>query len=200
MEFCKKSQVYTLMYNKTKGIGLLKQDKRVKRVVSGKDYLKIFTNPITPKFMYDKNKLKNFYLCPVGEYEITITKHISFLGVDINRLDNIPFYGNHHVHICDKWSPKICWGSAENEVDEIKFQKDWYWLAKRCLDLLEDGDIEPGQNRHHYNIFTKLMYKYAYDKKNKKLMEKIDKLRKRKLKYYGYNNYNLNHFKECLED
>ena len=87
-----------------------------------------------------------------------------------------------HYHISSMGS--ICWGNAENEVSTIRDNKDWFWLVKRCLDLLEDGNPEYGETKKWYNDMYDLMIDYAKGKRNRKLAEKLKRIQREKLKEY----------------
>ena len=88
-----------------------------------------------------------------------------------------------HFHISDRFESKICWGSAEEEIGTIQRNKDWFWCAKRVLDLLEDGDYEHGVMQAFYKSMIGLQAKYALQKNKKDMFEKIKKIAQRKINW-----------------
>ena len=181
MEFLKKRNDYIVMYSKQQAVKLLRADKRVKKVEVTDKKMYIYTHPITP--IVTREDYKGSFLCPIGIYKITISSCSKYIDCKIKR-ENW-YRGMHHYHIKDGWSGDgICWGSADNEVDIIKDNKDWFWLVKRCLDLLEDGNPESGETEKWYDDMYDLMINYAKGKKNRKLADKLKKIQEIKLKNY----------------
>ncbi len=173
------------MYSKDEAVKLLRGDKRVKKVITNSKTMYIYTHPITP--IITKEEYKGSFLCSIGTYKIAITNHSHYITCKIRRekwKEDV-----HHYHIEERWgtygSGEICWGTVKSEVSTIKDNKDWFWLAKRCLDLLEDGNPEYGETRKWYHNMYDLMIDYAKSKRNKKLAEKLEKIQKRKLKTCG---------------
>ena len=181
MKFLKKRTDYFVMYSKQEAVKLLKADNRVKQVRVTAKRMYIHTHPIIP--VVTKESYKGTYLCPIGTYRITITERPELINAIIKREKRTGKI--HHYHIQDNWrGDHICWGTADSEVNIIKDNKDWFWLAKRCLDLLEDGNPEYRETEKWYDNMYDLMIDYAKGKKDYKLAEKLEKIQKKKLKNY----------------
>lgn len=181
MKFLKKRSGYKVMYSKSEAKELLTADRRVKKVTVTQRRMYIYTKPIIP--VVTKEAYKDTFLCPIGTYKIVITSYSHNIYAKVRREKSIGKM--HHYHIQENWDHEgCCWGSAESEVDTIEDNKDWFWLAKRCLDLLEDGNPEHGETEKFYGNVYDLMIDYASSKRNRKLAKKLRRIQKAKLKNY----------------
>lgn len=184
MKFVRRLSTYSTLYTKKQAEKELLKDERIDIINSNKNQMIVFTNPITPK--PTMKKYKNFFLCPIGRYEIIIDSNNSKLNINIKLMNNNVYTYVHHSHINYSWCYPICWGNASSEVNTIFEENDWYWLVKRALDLLEDGNPEKGNYDLFYNVMTKLMYQYAYQNNyKKKMLKDIMKIRYNKFKKEG---------------
>ena len=149
MKFLRKRQTYDIMYKKEDAIENLRMDSRVSRIVSGGRFklfkhILIYTNPIIPSSQNEHRENK-YILHPIGRYRIKLIDMGGMLDCSIKRIPKGIGTRNkwYHYHIGPD-GDNICWGHAAEEIYTIKNNKDWYWLGKYCLSLLEDGDLETG--------------------------------------------------------
>jgi len=190
---------YKRMYNKKQAVELLKRDKRTKKVGDKIRKLTVYTNPIVPKC----TDVKNIFIYPIGRFKIEIKETVKYLSTLIERV-NGPFNpeytdgsGFTHFHIRPSWSNRgICWGSADEEVENIQYNKDWFWLVKRCLDLLEDGNPENGHENSFYYSMIGLQIKTAREDKNKEALFRLRKILRR---YDVYKRIRTDYYEELRE-
>lgn len=193
MLFARKTHNYTVMYDKKKSTEMLLADERIKSVKTSVGKMVVVTNPITLK----SEKFAKWVLGPIGTYTINVKYNFKYkkLDVTIKRNEGTLDYNCEfflHFHIRDNWHDKICWGSAYKEVDIIRENKDWFWLVKRLIDLLEDGEPEysglhkKGNEADFDNYFISLIgLQASYAKKHKlyddKLKKKLSQFWKKKV-------------------
>jgi len=174
MKFLKKREEYKVVYNKTQAIKELKEDARVGNIKSSFKALIIITKPIIPHgFKGDK-----IFVYPVGTYEIILKERRGKISVKINRREGILDNGDGykrviHQHIRTNWEDDhgeagICWGNREKAIKEMERNKDWLWIAKTCLDILNDFE-ETGIKRA-------LLFQADYMKKDKKAIKVLEKM------------------------
>lgn len=176
MRFARRTQTYQKVYRKPEAIKFLLQDERVERIESlapYRDGIAIYTNPIIPT----GSKL---ILGPIGRYKIQIYKTgAKCLDLNIDRHNNgvkNPNEGGCHrlaPHINQSWGSTICWGNAFGEQEIIRKSGDWFWFAKRALDLLSDGRPEGNGWKR---VILLLQYKSAIEENNPRLKKKIMRL------------------------
>lgn len=156
----------------------LKKDRRVKSVVKKRNSIFIETKPILPK---TSDKDNDILLAPIGVYTIEIYSRTYDITYEVTRK---------HGGVAHRWSyyhPHVdnsgcCFGNVDDEIDTIRDKKDYYWLAVRILDLLEDGDVEEDEEVRYYSIMIKLQRSYlrkykprGYARLLKVLSEKFEK-------------------------
>ena len=183
MEFLKSRYEYKTIFSKEDAIKELKKDNRIKNIIATKRQLLILTHPIVP----DSQDIT--FLFPIGIFKIKIFLkydsdiHEDVLHCDINRVGGgITTQGIHTLHIQTGFNDKICWGNMDSTIPTICENKDWFWLAKKCLDIIEDGEIYEEPLDHASWLYS-LQIKFAYEndekyrkRKIKILREKIDDL------------------------
>lgn len=147
MDFPRRSSGYFVPYTKKEAIKELLSDGRINKITSTKKGMQIITNDINP---HCNGKFKKIYLAPIGQYIISIINYNGFkitiknsLG-DIKVLEGTGWDGTkfHHFHISSAFTRGICWGSVTNDIGSIKYQKDYYYGVKYCLDLIQDGNYD----------------------------------------------------------
>lgn len=184
MNFQRRSENYTVIFNRRQAIEELKRDIRVEEIIDNGKSLKIVTKPILLK--KERRCRDDFYQCPIGRYTISITstpiRHQ--LNCQIIRCENyVYFSGNtyYHLHL-NADAGTICWGDSDYETYKMKLNRDWYWLGKTCLDLLEDGGFETEDTDMTYGIYGRLQIDYAFKHRlpgRYKIKERLDKIIKR---------------------
>ncbi len=197
MLFARKTHDYTVMYKKREAVKMLLADERVKSVNSFPSKMIVITNPIFLK----SERFNKWILGPIGTYTITIKCNVKHnnLKINIKRNEGTLIFKNNivemlvekflHFHVRTNWTDNnICWGTANEEVNIIRKNKDWFWFVKRVLDLLQDGDPEydNGYEREFDNFFICLIgLQASYAKKhnlyNTKLKKELIKFWKRKI-------------------
>ena len=135
MQFLKKRNKYKVMYNKEQAIKMLLKDKRIAKVKNYKYGLRVITNPMIPK----SHNIS--YQYPIGSYTISLFDSFdNNIKIDIIRNEGTLFNNILAFHIRNSFTGKICWGTLGEEIGILKNNKDYFWIIKRCLDLIEDGD------------------------------------------------------------
>lgn len=185
----KKRKEYYKTYSKEQAAKMLREESCVKIVFETKDSLYIETKPITPIPKDKRNK--KMFVCPIGTFSIKIEKYKKLESLkmpDINRLQG-PFvdyddYGSngwHTHHIFDGWNNKVCWGNVSELISKLRYNQDWYWLAKVCLEIITDGNPEPEYRDIYDRVMLYLQYQYAIIKNNNQWKKKLQVLLKKKL-------------------
>ena len=168
MEFLKSDTVYSVIYSKEQAVDELKKDSRIDSIISTNNTILITTHAIIPYSSTFR------FLSPIGIYTIKIFD-TGYLTLSIKRIgggicnDDIII-----PHIRDSFG--ICWGNMAETVETIKIKKDWYWLAKKCLDLLEDGEMRE-YPEHLTCWFCSLQIKFMLEINYKNKKELINLLR-----------------------
>lgn len=172
----KRRNEHIVMYDKEESIKLLEQDSRVRKIINEKYELTIMTRPVR---LTPEKKGNVMLICPIGKYKIIIEKSQSgnyISSVEIERVGGtvssfpkgLGYLEQWHTHhISEEMSPKICWGSAEEEYDILRRNCDWFWLAKMALDLVYDSEKEKDHARIYDYVVPFLQLKYALQVKNK---------------------------------
>ena len=177
MQFLKKSRGYIVQYDRKETVKELENDKRVESVEVTPQTMIIRTNPIKPAVV--ASYCKSILLKPVGRYVITLKALKTKISIDIKRVEGAIMDEWHHPHINLKWST-ICWGSAEDDMYYIQANKDWYWAARKCLELLDDFD-DVGLDVELVELLGLAQLQYGKGKKFKeKLRKKANSLLNRK--------------------
>jgi hypothetical protein len=191
MNFLTKREEYKTVYNKKQAIQQLKNDERIKKIKTLKEGLIVYTKPIYPKSK--QKKFNKIYDYPIGTYKITLGKcpyHTTSISVE--RLEGCtPTEKWQHIHINEAWMSDVCWGNISERIMIMKKYKDYYWIIKTCLDLLEDGEQDEGLCiKDIYHIFIGLQV--TYEKQHKNRADIIKKLKDRHKKYVK-EKYNKNY-------
>jgi hypothetical protein len=106
----------------------------------------VITNGLMPARV--KPGLEPLIKGPTGEYEIYIRQPFSSDGTMLrNHLDvrisrrycMVQDRIQTHITHDDDWN-QMCWGSAAEDVGQIRDKLDWYWLSEYALNLIEDFD------------------------------------------------------------
>lgn len=181
MKFKKRSDDYQVGIKKQQAIKELREDIRVASIKVHRKGLYILTNPITPKITIKNNRrisfYNNYFLCPIGTFEIAIKE----FGRDLEmRIKRIPVWEvddyTQTPHISGDDGDDICWGSIEDELQQASKNKDWFWAVKLCLDLIEDGNYD-GDISGWHEVMTGMQIDYA--KRNIKDKHLIETLKQR---------------------
>jgi hypothetical protein len=163
MQFLKKTNQYIVEYTLKQAVQKLKEDDRVKLVCSCPFFengpnkgnmMFIHTNSITPRTF--KPGLSKLIKGSTGEYLIYIKedKSIQLVPDDKGALYNeenirlrvkiarkLGTIGcSIHPHVVGRDFGGICWGSANEDIEIISKNLDWYWVGRYALNLLEDWD------------------------------------------------------------
>jgi len=169
MIFLKKTPGYVVNRTKPQSVKELKNDLRVDKITSRLNKLIITTIPIQPHgFPGDE-----LFIYPVAVYKIVIK-------MPANRLKDaikITPTGK-HPHM---FSDGICWGQFREELLQIKKHKDWYWIAKRVLDFLNDfGRENRGPPLGFYSSWVdrRLKWQLEYMENDPKAKKKLKALNK----------------------
>lgn len=183
MKFIKRSDNYQVGIKKQQAIKELREDSRVKSITVHRNIgLYILTNPIIPKITIPyKRKIlfydDNYFLCPIGTFEIAIKEYPKNLVICIKRIPvwELDDY-TQTPHISDNDGSDICWGSIEDEAQQACKNKDWFWTVKLCLDLIEDGNYDSDIGGWH-EVMIGMQIDYA--KRNIKDKQLIETLKQR---------------------
>lgn len=175
MKFLRKREDYVSPYNKEETKKLLLEDKRVAKVNITKNGMVIHTAPLIPK---GKNKAENMISAfPVGTYRIQLYGKRT-VTVYIRRKQGAKGEGYHHPHIHPSYGYEhgdrgTCFGTLLSEMQVLKENKDWFWLAKRSLDLLDDFNFSTyGKTVRESWVDWLMDYQINYNRNNKEpLME-----------------------------
>ena len=189
MEFLKTESSYLVTDTKKDAVQLLKQDSRVDKVrINLRQCIVITTYPIKP--ICKNRKYGKVIKYPIGTYTITLKPRLNSISVYIKRIHGGTGKNKRdiHPHInLEGTDNGICWGSVQTEVDEIKKNRDWLWLAKRALDILEDGEpeIDSDGDLRFQGLFVRIIIelqvkylreKYGNSQQNKKRMKMMYEL------------------------
>ena len=176
MDFARRRYEYKTEYTKQQAVRLLKQEDRVKSVHITKTGMMIIkTIPLIPKgYGFDEIALGS-----IGSYVIRISGR-NKLCITIKRLEGSAYERWHHWHINTAWDDKVCWGSVEKEIYEICRNKDWFWAAKRCLDLVWDCFPEKSQDYDRY-VYRLIKFQETVNPKLKKALKKGEKILMKRL-------------------
>lgn len=170
MRFLTKRYDYRVEYSKAQARTMLLGDRRVDKVVCKRKKMIIKTVPIKPTDV----GFKDMILVPFGTFTIKLTEFSTTLHIDIIYDGKITYAPNPHLN----FTGGLCWGNAEEEVEIIRSYKDWFWLAKRCLDLIDDFEDEDWCDLDLVALFIKLQLYYAKAKRLKgreRLSRKLEK-------------------------
>jgi len=181
----KKREEYRNQYNKTESCKMLRQDERVKKIISKHKSIFIYTYPVMLK--PKQRSLKKLIVCPVGEYVISIKKLSNELIIDINRIGGYICLGNtfscdfklDSMHVADfsfNYGSRMCWGDANCDITKICNNRDWYWAGKLSLELLYDSHKGAESITFYKKINLALQLKYALDNKNAKWKKQLRSL------------------------
>lgn len=181
MTFLKRRSDYQKVYSKNEAIKRLREEEKIiEKITSSLGKMIIHTIPIIPKgFEGDM-----IFLYPVGTYKIVLTEKTRVISVNITRkegkvrkkLDDTEYNKTwHHAHIRTSWEKPICWGNIDEEVEVIRQKKDWYWLVKRCLDLILDWKMEDGYKPTEEWVDTKMVFQLDYMKEDPRVLNKLIK-------------------------
>lgn len=179
MKLLRKRAKYASVLPKEKAATELRKDRRIKKVVSTKDGLTIYTKPIIP--ICDCDITLDY---PIGEYIIDVLWD-SYFETEIQRIGEALSDYKKSIHVFR--SGNICWGNAEYQIETIIENKDWFWFVKRVLDVLEDGEDE---DIGEFQVTFTLQIDYARQKGQKKiislLQESYDEWYMKFEEEYGY--------------
>jgi hypothetical protein len=191
MKFRKRSDNYKVSMSKHNAIKELKGDERIAKIRVFRTGFGILTQPIMPKLTNKRNILfkDNYYLCPIGEYKIIITiNNKKYLDIKIIRIPKWKANNYYQTpHITD-YGEDICWGSIEDEIQQVCMKKDWYWAIKLSLALLEDGNYDTIFGAWHKTMIG-LQIDYATHILKDVNLIKILKERFQRVEGCDYNNY-----------
>jgi len=56
---------------------------------------------------------------------------------------------------------RICWGNIKEEVQRAKIERDWYWLSKLSLELVQDSHFELAFRRLSMMVFLAMQSDYV---------------------------------------
>ena len=212
MIFLKRSNDYKVVYKKKQAAEELMTDDRVDYIENKSPFkMVIHTKSIIPVTAIRKSLI----LAPIGNYTIELSfkrknqkisryaeyKHNEII-IDIKRKqgfikNNIWNSSAIHSHIYTTYS--ICWGSAEDDINIFCKHKDWYWVAKTCLNLLEDFFDKRTYEMSQIDVLVKMQIEFMNNEKfTEKIKEKTrkvfnnDKMKKIYNKYFQEN--------PCLEE
>lgn len=174
MNFVKNSPEYIVIYSRRQAIEMLKEDKRVATAIMTSDGMEVISSPIVPKG----------YTEPVGTYRIVLEKSDKYLSISIKRVEGTAYCDGTRLeqyHIQPGYgggteSDNVCWGNLAGRVDKMKEKKDWFWLAKSCLDLIcdwkrevtDNGDRKSGETSKRYIKALSTQYKEYHRGEKKK--------------------------------
>jgi len=131
---------YIVLYKEEKDIvkELMKDSRVANCFFNGSKKLTVRTKPLTPKgFGFDK-----IMIGPIGTFKIIIEDEGDELYYRVMRIENTTGERETlHIFSADSDSRRgieMCLGNIEDEIDTLKTKKDYYYLAKRFIDLCED--------------------------------------------------------------
>ena len=179
MIFARKRNEYKVEYTKAQAKKLLLQDERIDKITMGIIKMIVVTKPFIPKgFEGD-----SIFIYPVGTYKITLTKMISKIGIKIVRMEgyvqhtpggNKEWYTPHinRYYYSEHGENGICWGSILEEMRIMQENKDWYWIVKRCLELINDFSY---YTRYEDRAIRRFAYMVDYVGDDEKARRRIEK-------------------------
>lgn len=186
MEFIKNISRYTVSYSRNTAIKLLRKDNRILKVINHLPQLAtkkspykngeiiLYTHPIIPSF-----NLKWMLPVPIGRFKITIIERPNSIFTRIKNLDGSVTYEGYifqQPHIQREDGSEICWGSIDENMEDIENNKDIYWMALTALNYLDDGDLEDGYEDRWTTIMIGLQIQYALKNHKIKLTNKLIQL------------------------
>jgi hypothetical protein len=126
---------YKVQFSKGEAVKELKKDPRVAKITTTPLSMTIITIPIIPKCQ------ENIHNRVVGTYKIEIGYKLRKISHKVTRIQGrLQHFSNRDQHTHIMSDGHICWGNVEDEIKIISNKKDWYWLVKRCLDLIYNFD------------------------------------------------------------
>lgn len=193
MDFVRHISTYTVAYPRNTAIKLLRKDNRILKVINHPPRLAtkkspykngeiiIYTYPIIPSF-----NLPWMMPYPIGRFKITIYEKEHSIFANIINLDGTMYIDDstfQQPHIQRDDGSDICWGSADENIDDIEDNKDIYWLALTALNYLHDGELEDGYEDRWTVIMIGLQIKYALKNHKTRIANKLIDLFNKKTKY-----------------
>lgn len=194
MEFLRNSEKYFVQFKTPKQAAAeLNLDPRIKRAyVNAKKQLIVHTHPI-----YITGRGFDFFakMFPVGPFTLEMAakkdSEGAFIQVGFRRngpgkqvsshigdeLENVLSEVNGSWrNTSSHWAwGGSCWGNIKPEMVKLCVNKDWYWLAKRSIDLLCDFSHPRANLRSVYHGLSYFMKDYLNDN-SKNLNRDLDKL------------------------
>ncbi len=186
-----------VQHTKREAAKALRKDERVDTVLVRPNFMVIKTMPLKT----DGSFHPELVLKPTGTYTITIKYLKSYDGLEIKMIrregwvTSIHSSRRHHLHIDDSNTyNRVCFGSAQSEVNKICNNSDWYWVGVMCLNLLEDFTDHNTSVVRAIEHLVVAQIKYVKDEKfteriKKKVINIIKKDKKLMESYLGECNF-----------